>query len=165
MHSLGFNYRMSDINCALGLSQLKKLDAFVTRRREIAGLYEKGLAGIRHLILPVTDLKPSASIPSSVAATHAFHLYPVQIDFTALGKTRTQVMVELRDKGVGTQVHYIPVCLQPYYREHLGLSCGQFPAAEHFFAQELSIPMFPAMTDDQVNHVIASVKSVLSARP
>jgi perosamine synthetase len=95
-------------------------------------------------------------------ATHSFHLFPVLIDFIALGKTRTQVMAELRERGVGTQVHYIPVCLQPYYREQLDIKTGDYPAAETFFSGELSIPMFPAMTDAEVRHVVSALKAVLN---
>lgn len=160
MHSLGFNYRMSDINCALGLSQLGKLDRFVARRREIAQAYYEALDGVPHLQLPASDLHPASR--TTDPASHSFHLYPVLIDFTARGKTRTQVMAELRAHGVGTQVHYIPVCLQPYYREKLGIKPGDFPAAEAFFAREVSIPMYPAMTDDEVRTVTTALRAVLA---
>jgi perosamine synthetase len=157
MQSLGYNYRMSDINCALGLSQLKKLDRFVTRRREIAAMYYSGLKNISHLQLPASDLfsfKEPITNNHQPSSTHSFHLFPVWIDFPALGKSRTMLMNELREKGVGTQVHYIPVCLQPYYRETLNLGPGMYPAAEKFYAGELSIPMFPAMSDDDIGAVI-----------
>lgn len=160
MHSLGFNYRMSDLNCALGLSQLGKLDRFVARRRDIAHAYYKAFSGMPHLQLPASDLHPASR--TTDPASHSFHLYPVLIDFAALGKTRTQVMAELRSRGVGTQVHYIPVCLQPFYREKFGIKPGDFPAAERFFAGELSLPMFPAMTDADVQVVIGAIGRVFS---
>jgi len=159
MQSLGYNYRISDINCALGLSQLKKLDHFVARRREIASMYYAGLKNIPHLTPPFSDLHPSSVIRQPSTA-HAFHLFPVWIDYPALGKTRTRVMSELREKGVGTQVHYIPVCLQPYYRERLNIHPGMFPAAENFYAGELSLPMFPAMTNEDVRKVIMELQHV-----
>jgi len=167
MHSLGFNYRLSDINCALGLSQLKKLDRFVARRREIAKVYYDELGDVPHLILPVSDLNSASmstvySLPSTVSPTHAFHLFPVLINFAALGKTRTQVMAELRSHGVGTQVHYIPVCLQPYYRERFGIEAGAYPAAETFFAAELSIPMYAALDDEGAGRVLTGLRKVLS---
>jgi len=161
MHSLGYNYRMSDINCALGLSQLGKLDRFVARRRDIAKQYYEALKAIPHLSLPTSDLNPVSRIP--YPASHSYHLFPVLIDFAALGKTRTQVMAELRGLGVGTQVHYIPVCLQPFYRETLGVKPGDYPVAESFFARELSVPMYPAMTDAEVQQVIAALGAVLPA--
>lgn len=160
MLSLGFNCRISDINCALGLSQMKKLDRFVTRRRDIAAAYYRGLAGLPNLRLPPSDLCPLTSDPLS---RHSFHLYPVLIDFAALGKTRTQVMNELRTRGIGTQVHYIPVCLQPFYRERCGLKPGHCPCAEKFYAQELSIPMFSGMSDIDVEHVLAGIRGVVTA--
>lgn len=160
MQSLGYNYRMSDLNAALGESQLKKLDAFVARRRAIAANYYEGLAGLPHVTLPASDLHPAARL--SYPATHSFHLFPLLIDFAALGATRTQVMHALRERGIGTQVHYIPVSLQPYYRAKAGTKPGDFPAAEAFFAREVSIPMYPAMTGDEVRTVIAALRAVLA---
>ncbi len=157
MHDLGYNYRISDINAALGRSQLAKIDRFVTRRREVAARYYAGLSGNPHLVLPLSDLRPPGS---DLSSRHSFHLFPVLIDFAALGKSRTQVMAELRERGVGTQVHYIPVCLQPYYRDHFGHKPGDYPGAETFFARELSIPMYAGLTDADVEKVISAVRSV-----
>lgn len=158
MHSLGFNYRMPDINAALGLSQLKKLERFVARRREIARHYYDELAGVPHLTLPLSDISP---INPSTSATHSFHLFPLQIDFERLGKTRTQVMKELREHGVGTQVHYIPVHLQPFYRARYGTHAGLCPVAEKLYGALLSVPMYPAMTDSDVEGVIHAVSCAL----
>ncbi len=151
MQTLGYNYRMPDINAALGLSQLGKLDRFVARRRKIAARYTDAFAGLSLLQTP----RVSAGVESS------WHLFPVCIDFKRLGRTRTEIMQALREQGVGTQVHYIPVHLQPYYREALGTAIGLCPEAERLYSTLLSLPIFPAMTDDEINRVIESVGYVL----
>ena len=158
MQSLGYNYRMPDINAALGESQLKKLDVFVARRREIAARYYEGLAGISHVTLPISDLHPAIS--PSYAAAHAFHLFPIRIDFSALGKTRTQIMTELRALGVGTQVHYIPVCRQPYYANIANACCL---GADLFYERELSLPMYSALRAEDADAVIASLRRTIGA--
>lgn len=148
MQSLGYNYRMPDINAALGESQLKKLDAFVARRRAIAAKYKKELIGLSELLLPVSDLYSYKNLTYS--ATHSFHLFPILVDFVALGKSRTLVMRELRARGIGTQVHYIPVCRQPYYAGKYLSSC---PNADRFYEQELSLPIYPGMSDEDVDTI------------
>ncbi len=152
MHALGFNYRMSDINAALGLSQLKKLDRFVARRREIAARYTEAFSAVPHLKTP--------SEPGDAASS--WHLYPVQIDFEKLGRTRTAIMQTLRDRGIGTQVHYIPVHLQPFYRARLDTRAGQCPASESLYPKLLSLPMFAAMTEADVALSIESVRATLT---
>lgn len=151
MHTLGFNYRMTDMQAALGYSQLQKLDFFKNRRREIVAKYNKAFAEMKFLKTPTE--------PESVCS--CFHLYAVQIDFIALGKTRTQVMQELREKGVGTQVHYIPVPTQPFYRETYGYKDGDYPIAEKYYEQELSLPLYPGMSDEDVDCVIKTIKSIV----
>ena len=151
MHSLGFNYRMTDIQAALGYSQLQKLDFFKKRRREVVAMYNKAFAGMEYLKTPAE--------PENVSS--CFHLYATQIDFSALGKTRTQVMTELREKGIGTQVHYIPVPTQPFYKETYGYKDGDYPKAEKYYEQELSLPLYPGLSDDDVNTVISAIKEVI----
>lgn len=90
-----------------------------------------------------------------------FHLYVTQIDFESLGKSRAQVMKELRDKGIGTQVHYIPVPTQPYYKNTFGYKDGDYPVAEKYYEQELSLPLYPGLSDDDVDTVIKAVKEVV----
>ena len=160
MLDLGFNYRISDMNCALGLSQLRRLEAFVQRRREIAAAYGRGLAGLPGLSLPPSDLTGAGGDDGT---RHAFHLYPLQLDFSRLGRTRTQAMAALLRGGVGTQVHYIPVCLQPYYRARFGLSPGYCPGAERYYARTLSIPMYPALQDAEVQRVVAAVRDLVAS--
>jgi len=151
MQALGFNYRMTDMQAALGYSQLQKLDFFKKRRREIVAKYNNAFAGMKFLKTPTE--------PENVSS--CFHLYAVQIDFTALGKTRAQVMQELREKGIGTQVHYIPVPTQPFYKENFGYKDGDYPIAEKYYEQELSLPLYPGMSDEDVDAVIKTVKEVI----
>lgn len=153
MQELGYNYRLTDLQCALGLSQLKRLPEFLARRREIVAAYTTAFAGLDWLTFP--GLRTPAD-----AATASWHLYTVQIDFAALGKTRTQVMAELRAAGVGTQVLYIPVHLQPWYRRTYGYGPGKCPVAEAFYARALSLPLYPSMTDADVARVIAAVQAL-----
>ena len=148
MLSLGFNYRMTDMQAALGYSQLQKLAFFKKRRREIVAAYNKAFAGMKYLKTPTE--------PKEVSS--CFHLYAVQIDFNALGKSRSQVMQELRDQGIGTQVHYIPVPMQPFYKETFGYKDGDYPVAEKYYEQELSLPLYPGMSDEDVDYVIFKTK-------
>jgi UDP-4-amino-4,6-dideoxy-N-acetyl-beta-L-altrosamine transaminase len=150
--SLGYNYRLSDIHAALGVSQAKKLERFVERRRELAELYRAELASHVSPELVRTLAQPPGR-------KSAYHLFPVLIDYERLGLTRGVFMRELRARGIGSQVHYIPVNEQPYYR----LSAGQCPRARSFFERELSLPMFPAMSDDDVKRVVSAVREVVSS--
>jgi perosamine synthetase len=151
MHELGHNFRISDINCALGRSQLHKLDRFITRRREIAGLYRRELADLPHTSLP----------PVGAPDRSAWHLFVLHIDFTSLGKSRSRVVAELSARGIGTQVHYYPVPLQPLYRKRYGYRQGDFPAAERHYAEALTIPLYPSLTDGEVGRIIAALKEVV----
>ena len=151
MQSLGFNYRMTDMQAALGCSQLAKLEWFKKRRREVIATYNKAFAGMKYLKTPTE--------PKEVSS--CFHLYAVQIDFAALGKTRPQVMQKLRDKGIGTQVHYIPVPTQPFYKETYGYKDGDYPVAEKYYEQELSLPLYPGLSEEDVSSVIKVVKEII----
>lgn len=150
MQSLGWNYRASDINCALGLSQLAKLGRFLERREELAALYDDQLADYAPLIRPV----PRAPGRSG------WHLYPVHIDFASIGRSRAQVMKTLRDKHqVGTQVHYIPVHSQPYYSALYG--DRSFPGADAYYAGILSIPFYAGLSDDDAARVVFALTEEL----
>ncbi len=151
MHEVGWNYRIPDLNCALALSQLRKLDRFVARRRAIADRYRAAFQDLRMVELP----------GEAGGGRSAWHIYVLHVDFFALGKPRTRVVAELAELGIGTQVHYFPVPLQPYYRRLLGHRSGDFPNAERHYDRALTIPLFPGMTDQQVQQVIDAVKSVL----
>lgn len=150
MQELGYNYRISDFQCILGLSQLSKLDRFVERRREIASLYTRALRDLPGVRLP-TERPGSRS---------SYHLYPIQIVPSVLGKNRKQVFSELRDAGVGVNVHYIPIHLQPYYRRRFATDVGLCPVAEHYYDQAISLPIYPKMEPSVVSQVIEAVRSV-----
>lgn len=147
---LGFNYRASDIHCALGASQLKKLNGSVERRVELASRYDDALSSLAPLLCPVTR-------PTTGRVAH--HLYQVLIDFDAIGISRQTLMSDLRRKGIGTQVHYIPVSKQPYYCN--GANPLQLPGVDAFYERCLSLPLFPGMDDDDVKRVAQALTSIL----
>lgn len=146
MTELGYNYRISDFQCALGASQLRKLAPWVQRRQQIAGRYDAAFARIDHL----------APLQTRPDRTHAYHLYVVRIK-SAQGGGRKAVFERLRAAGIGVNVHYIPVHLHPYYRRRFGTGPGLCPVAEAAYEEVLSLPMYSAMTDDQVERVIQAV--------
>jgi UDP-4-amino-4,6-dideoxy-N-acetyl-beta-L-altrosamine transaminase len=148
MQFLGYNYRITDIQAALGLSQLGKLGNFVSRRREIAGLYSKAFRDNPYFDVP----------PEKDYALSSYHIYPLRLKNECIGK-KQDVVQRMKDRGVGTQVHYIPVYLQPYYKG-LGYEKGLCPVAEDFYQREISIPIYPAMTDKMVNQVIDTIKTL-----
>jgi UDP-4-amino-4,6-dideoxy-N-acetyl-beta-L-altrosamine transaminase len=147
---LGFNYRMTDIQAALGFTQLSKLDRFIARRREIAARYDEAFSGLLGVGLP-------QSSPAQRARS-AHHLYILLFDFEALSTTRSSVMSKLRDCGIGTQVHYIPVYRLPYYADRFPVDAERYLAAERYYASCLSIPMHPGLTDEDVEYVIENTK-------
>lgn len=147
MQGLGFNYRISDFQCALGLSQLERLDAFLQRRREIAAVYDEAFSHEPELILPGTA-KGNVS---------AYHLYVIQLKTVS----RLEAFNRLREKGLGVNVHYIPVHLQPYYRQTLGTERGDYPVAEAYYDRAITLPMYPKMTDEDVRDVIQAVRETL----
>jgi UDP-4-amino-4,6-dideoxy-N-acetyl-beta-L-altrosamine transaminase len=150
LHEPGFNYRASDIHCALGLSQLGKLDRFLARRCALADLYDAALANLAPVLRPV---------PRVPWGTGGWHLYPVLVDFEAAGLERAALMAALRERGIGTQVHYIPVHRQPYYAERYGRI--ELPGAERYYARCLSLPLFPAMADCDVARVADALHALL----
>ena len=151
MQALGFNYRITDIQCALGTSQLKKLDKFLQRRREIASAYNDAFSQSPLLTIPFQEADRQS----------AWHLYMLRLNLDKMTKTRRQVFDDLRSSGIGVHVHYIPVHLLPYYRHRYGHGRGDFPEAESYYDSALTIPMFPAMTDDEVDRVISTVIEVV----
>lgn len=150
---LGFNYRMTDIQAALGASQMTRLDEFVMRRHEIARRYNNHLADLP-LILP----------GQSSEGHSAFHLYVVRVDPKKTDVSRCQLFDALRSANIGVNVHYIPVHTQPYY-QRLGFSEGMYPEAENYYKETISLPVFATMTEEQQDRVIAVVKSVFNEIP
>ena len=149
MQEIGWNYRASDIHCALGLSQLAKLDSVVNRRATLVARYDKALQALSPVVRPI----------SRVGGRVAWHLYAVHIDFAAIGQSRARVMNTLESAGIGTQVHYFPVHLQPYYQNLYGRQ--SLPGAEKYYTSCLTLPLFPAMTNADVDRVIVELKRVV----
>ncbi|MFO1487489.1 MAG: UDP-4-amino-4,6-dideoxy-N-acetyl-beta-L-altrosamine transaminase [Verrucomicrobiota bacterium] len=147
MLDVGYNYRLTDFQCALGLKQLAKLPAWIIRRQEIAARYAAAFKGSQ-AIQPLTTL-PGLS--------HAYHLYVIRVP---AGK-RSQLFNDLRTRGVGVNVHYVPVHLHPFYKNQFGTRAGQCPVAEATYERILSIPMFPKMTNDDVDTVIKTLRELL----
>ena len=137
MLELGYNYRLSDISCALGESQMKRLDGFVARRREIASLYRERLGDLAAISLPPGD------------PGHSYHLFPIWVRPDA----RKLVFDLLREAGIGVMVHYRPVHLHTYYRKNFGHHEGEFPITEKFSSGAVSLPIFPDMRDEHVDFV------------
>lgn len=152
IHDLGFNYRLTDIQCALGLSQLQKLSGWIAKRRAIAARYAAALTDVPEIELP-------SSIPDRESA---WHLYVVRLNLERLRVGREQVFTALRAENIGVNVHYIPVPWHPYY-QNLGYRRGEWPVAEAEYERLLSLPLWPGMTDGDVDDTIAAVRKVLAA--
>ena len=146
---LGFNYRMTDIQAALGASQVKRLDEFVSRRCTLARRYNKALSD-----LPLTLPWQHPDIYS------AYHLYVIRLKLERISKSHRQIFEELRAAGVGVNLHYIPVHRQPYYNR-LGFKIGDFPYAEQYYQEAISIPLFYELGDEQQDYVIDVVRKVV----
>ena len=150
---LGFNYRLTDIACALGISQLKKLEANLARRRAIAARYTRAFCELPGVVVPVVR---DTVVP-------AWHLYPIRLKLEALSAGRAEVFRALRAENLGVNVHYIPVHQHPYYLERFGYKGGEYPVAEDAYERLISLPMFHAMTDQDTEDVVAAVNKVLEA--
>lgn len=147
---LGYNYRMTDIQAALGISQMNRLDAFVTRRRELAARYSLLLADLP-LRLPVQDLRTQSS----------WHLYVVRLCLDQIGRSRREVFDALRAAGIGVNLHYIPVYLQPYYRA-LGFSSGYCPEAEGYHSEAISLPLYPGLSEHDQDYIATTLRGLVA---
>ena len=150
MQELGFHYRITDIQCALALSQFKKLNSFINRRYDLVKNYD----------LVFSKMKRCCPAQTTGRNQSGHHLYLLRIDFKQIALTRGQVMRKLREYGVGSQVHYIPVPSQPYYRQ-LGFRPEDYPEAQMYYEQALSVPLFFDLSEDQQNQVIQVIKEVV----
>jgi perosamine synthetase len=151
MVALGFNYRLTDMASALGLAQLRKLDANLSRRRHIAQTYKTAFS-------EMPGVRPPSERPQ---VSSAWHLYPVRLDLPALRFTRAEVFAALRAENIGVNVHYIPVHQHPYYRQRFGYRGDEYPRAAAAYESLISLPMFHGMTAHDVEHVIAAVAKVI----
>ncbi|NOQ32557.1 MAG: UDP-4-amino-4,6-dideoxy-N-acetyl-beta-L-altrosamine transaminase [Helicobacteraceae bacterium] len=150
MRELGFNYRITDIQCALGISQLKKLDSFIERRIELVKKYDDTFK--ETLVKPLYTYNGKSS----------YHLYVVQVDFSKLSLTKVDLFNRLREKSIGIQLHYIPINKQPYYRS-LGYGDEKTPVMDKYYEECFSLPMYPKMSDEEQSYVIESLFEVLNA--
>lgn len=142
---LGYNYRITDIQCALGISQLKRLDAFVEKRRSLAKRYDEAFAGIENIITP----------KQKEGCHNSYHLYVIQVK----DRDRKEIFEALRQAGIGVNVHYIPVYTQPYYREH-GYKEVNCPNAQEYYSRAVSLPLYPELTQKEQDYVIEKVKNL-----
>ena len=151
MQDLGFNYRITDIQCALALSQLKKLDIFMNRRKEIAKIYDNFFENNKSLKIAQHNLKNLSSN----------HLYVIRIDYQKIGISRTKFMNLLSQEGIGSQVHYVPIPMHPYYSQK-GFDISDYPVTEKYYREALSIPIFYELDDDSVNYVAEKISEILN---
>lgn len=153
MRELGFNYRLSDIQCALGLSQIGKLDQWTRRRQDIAARYDRAFES-SDAVEPLSKRNE---------CSHAYHLYVIRWRQSLADIDRAVFFERLRASGIGVNVHYIPVHLHPFYREQFGTHPGQCPVAEHAYEEIISLPIFPAMADEDVDRVVALIQTCVES--
>lgn len=150
MQYLGYNYRITDIQCALGMSQLKKLNENVIKRRKIAKFYDGFFSHDERFIVPVEDKN----------SKHSYHLYPLQINFDKIKRDKIDIFEELKNNRINCQVHYIPIHLQPYYRKNFGFKKGDFPNAESFYKKEISIPLYPLLNKTDLKYISNKISEI-----
>jgi perosamine synthetase len=151
IENLGYNYRLTDFQSALGMSQLKKLDLFIKKRRQIATKYNTAFGGLEDIKIPVE--KPGVK--------SAWHIYAIRMATDGLKARRRQIFDDFHKEGIGVQVHYLPVHLHPFYQKKFGYRAGDFPVAEDYYARAITLPLFPKMTEAQINYVIKATKKAI----
>jgi UDP-4-amino-4,6-dideoxy-N-acetyl-beta-L-altrosamine transaminase len=151
MIELGYNFRLTDIQSALALSQIKRLDIFISKRKKIAYAYFRLLKDVENInsLIQIDHIEDSA-----------LHIFVLNIDFTKLSISRNQLMQKLREKGIGSQVHYIPIPMQPFYRD-LGFEPSDYPNAMHYYNSALSIPIFPELKYKQIKFISQTLKEII----
>jgi len=153
MQELGYNYRLTDFQCALGLSQLEKIDRIIQLRREIVQKYNSEFKNMQEIKIP--QINPVDFNP-------VWHIYMIQLNSDRLKVSRKEIFEALRAENIGVNVHYIPVHLQPYYQKRLGYRRGDFPKAEKYYSRAITLPVFPKMSDKDIDNVVKAVKKVIN---
>ena len=151
LDTIGFNYRLSDINCSLGISQFNRVNTFIKKRKNIAEKYFELFRNFPNVTLPYIDSK----------VTHAFHLFPLLIKFSKININKIKFFKNLSKNNIFLQVHYIPIHLQPYYKKNFGFKIGDFPYAEKFYKEEVSLPIYYDLKDYQQTRVINVIKKII----
>ena len=151
MHELGYNYRLTDFQCALGSSQLKKLDDFVGKRTKCAKRYDKFFSNSDYFKTPLTKK----------SITHSYHLYPLQIEFERLSLSKAEFFIRMKESGINLQVHYIPIHLQPFYRKNYKFKIGDLPISEEFYTKAISLPVFPSLKKNNMSKVKKEIFNLL----
>jgi len=151
MRELGYNYRLSDISSALGLSQLSKLDTFIQQRIALASYYDKSFSGT--IIKPLYPFNADSS----------YHLYVVQVDFTKTKITKEQLFIKMKEKNIGLQLHYMPINKQPYYKS-LGYGNEKTPIMDIYYKQAFSLPLYVTLTNKEQEYIIKTLFEVFSKR-
>jgi len=148
----GYNYRLTDFQCALGISQLKKANKFIKRRRQIVGKYNQAFKGIEGIIIPAEEKY----------AKSAWHIYVIQLVLERLKAGRKEIFEALQREGIGVQVHYLPVHMHPFYKNNFGYKLGDFPIAEKYYERAITLPLFPKMANRDINKVIKVVRETIN---
>jgi UDP-4-amino-4,6-dideoxy-N-acetyl-beta-L-altrosamine transaminase len=152
IYNPGYNFRLTDFQCALGISQLKKLGRFIQRRREIAAKYNEAFADMEEVITPIEDKNVKA----------VYHIYVIQLRTEKLKVGRKEVSEALRAENIGVNVHYMPLHLHPFYQREFGCKKGDYPKAERYYDRAITLPVFPGMSDEDIEDVIKAVKKVVT---
>ena len=152
MQDLGYNYRLTDFQCVLGISQCKKLDQFIHRRREIAQQYTNAFKEIPEIVTPY-EKKDVRS---------AYHIYVIQLQLEKLRADRKTIFDALRAENIGVQVHYVPIHYHPYYQQNVKYKKGDFPCAERYYERAITLPLFPKMANQDIEDVIVAVNKIIA---
>ena len=150
MVDLGYNYRIPDLLCALGISQMNKIDLFIKRRQEIAKVYDEKLKSFNNYLVPLRQKCESA-----------YHIYVIKLNLQNLKVDRNTIFKALKAEGIGVNVHYMPIHLHPYYKNNLGTYNGMMPVAEKVYKQIITLPIFPTMTEKNIEEVVNSIKKII----
>jgi perosamine synthetase len=151
VEKIGYNYRLTDFQCALGISQLKKLNKFIQRRREIVKIYNKAFK----------DMKEIKLLVERKYVKSAWHIYPIQLNLEKLKSNRKKIFEKLQKQGIGVQVHYLPLNLHSFYKKEFGYKQGDFPKAENYYKRAITLPLFPKMNTQDIKRVIQTAKKIM----